>query len=159
MNKQELVARLLNSLVNLGFTYAEAQRLRRIEKTLNRWAVDQCNGDIQRDEETGKPYRYYGRGTSGPFLTTLVPDRETGALKQLARIVADRNERDHREATANRLQYRDPNGKTESSPVVSYHQGDPRGCSLYIIPAKELKQDGKILPVSQYYNRGIAICA
>lgn len=37
----------------------------------------------------------------------------------------------------------------------AHHQGDPRGCALYLVPRKDL-EGGK--DISAYYNRGLAVC-
>jgi hypothetical protein len=122
---------LLRRLEALGFTFEEARQLRRIEMTLRRWREAECNGDIQRDETTGKPYRQYGNG-SGPFQTCSVADRERGALKRLAKIM------------------------TSHPDFIAYHQGDPRGCALYILAKKDVRRGED---VSAVYNRGLAVCA
>lgn len=118
MNKAERIADLLNRLNALGFSTAEAQRLRRISMTLNRWATAECNGEIQRDETTGKPSRVFQSRTPGNRPSSyLIPDRETGALKQLAAIM-------------------------ERHPSLwAFHQGDPRGVSLYVGRKTDLKTD------------------
>lgn len=135
---------LFQRLGALGFTYEEAQSLYRIELTLHRWAEAECNGEIQREEDgpfAGQPFRHYDnpRIASHP-----IADREAGALKRLANIIALRNARtpgDHNEC------------------VIPYHQTDARGCALYLLTRAQLTQDGKALPVDQYYNRGLAVCA
>jgi hypothetical protein len=119
MNESKAIrlARLLNDLAALGFTYAEANRLRRIEMTLSRWSTAECNGEIVRDEETGKPSRvsgWYLRG-NGPYAAYPIPDRETGARKQLAAIMAAHPD------------------------LWSYNQGDPRGVALYVGRKADLK--------------------
>jgi hypothetical protein len=95
--------------------------LRRIERTLHRWAEDECNGRVQRDDDTGRPYYHYNiRGTKYP-----APDREKGALKRVAAIC-------------------------KTYKLYYFHQGDPRGCALYISREK-LEETG-------YHSRGVAIC-
>jgi hypothetical protein len=118
MNKSERLALLIARLTAMGFTLSEIQRLRRIEGTLRRWSEAECNGEIQRDDETGKPYyRYDGPNvTNGPAII-YVPDREAAALKRLAAIM-------------------------ESHPdVLAYHQTDPRGCALYLVERRDLVTD------------------
>lgn len=120
--KAERLARLLNQLAALGFTYAEAQRLRRIQSTLHRWAEAECNGEIEHDETTGKPvrrfqWRAFGQGPGLSNTRFPIPDRETGALKQLAAIMA------------------------AHKGLWAYHQGDPRGCALYVGRKAALKAD------------------
>lgn len=104
------MSRLLSRLSEMGFSYSEAQSLRRIEMTLSRWGEHQCNGEIERDEESGKTYavsRAYTQG-AGDYKRWPTPDRETGALNRLAKIMAKHPE------------------------IWAYYQTDPRGCSLYI---------------------------
>ena len=60
-----------------------------------------------------------------------IPDRERGALRRLAMLMA-------------------------SHPAyIAYPQGDPRGCALYIVPKESLPEGANI---DSYYTRGIAIC-
>ena len=120
-----------DTLRALGFTSEEAEQLRRISMTLRRWFEHECNGDIQRDEQTDKPYCHYGHDDR----RYPVADRETGARKRLERIVRDRNARC-------------------SDRVQTYVQGDPRGCALYILRPQDLLSGHAI---DSIYNRGIAI--
>ena len=59
---------------------------------------------LERDETTGKPYEYNTTDTSRRHR---IPDREAGALRRVA-------------AVCKRLG------------LHFYHQGDPRGCALYV---------------------------
>lgn len=140
--KAQRVARFFNSMERLGFDYETANKLRLIEKTLQRWSELEC-GDgndyaswaIERNEETNKPFMvrhvYPRNGSEYRLITTPVADRETGALKRLAKIM-------------------------ESFPdFVYYHQTDPRGCALYIIPKDKLT-DGA--PIDSVYTRGFGVC-
>lgn len=126
----ELVARL----ARLGLSTAEAMALRRIEMTLHRWAEREC-GDgsdwaIERDDATGRPYNVrHGNGRPHRYA---IADREAGALRRLAVIMAPHRRR-----------------------LVAYHQGDPRGCALYIVPRKYLKPGDKLACL---YTRGFAVC-
>ena len=113
--KKMKVAQFFNSMSALGFSYDEADKLRLIEKTLSRWGELEC-GDgneyaswaIERDEETEKPFmirHIYAHGNGQDrMIRTPIADREKGALKRLNAIMANYPE------------------------LVSYHQGDPRGC-------------------------------
>ena len=65
-----------------------------------------------------------------PRRRHYVPDRERGALKRLAALMKGR------------------------SGLWFYHQGDPRGCALYVGKVADLGG----LPVDQAYNRGVAVC-
>lgn len=107
-------------LAKLGFNIGEAEQLRRISMTLTRWAELECgNGNdyaswaIERDEATEIPYMVTHPHT-GKSYRNKVADREKGALKRLAAIMATHPE------------------------LVAYHQGDPRGCALYIIRKADL---------------------
>lgn len=135
--KIEAMARLLNELAKLGFSYSEAQSLRRIEMTLQRWGEGECGDSndytswcIVRDEETGKAYREVHPHT-GKSYRSPIPDRETGAKNRLAKIMAKHPE------------------------LWSYHQGDPRGCALYIGRKSDLKANEDINAV---YSRGLGVC-
>jgi hypothetical protein len=133
----------LNRLAEMGFSYAEAQQLRKIERTLHRWNELEC-GDgndrsswsIERDETTGKPFfvrHNYRHGQGANTITkTPIADREAGALRRLAVIMAGHPE------------------------LVSYHQGDCRGCALYILRKTDVPAGEKIDSV---YTRGEAVCA
>jgi len=131
------------SMSRLGFTDAEANTLRLAQMTLHRWAERECNGEVERDEETGKWYSIYqgfGEGTH----KTVCADRETGALKRIEKVLDLRNAR---EAAAHVHKTREalPN-------LVAYHQTDPRGCALYLVEGTPIDD------VSPYYNRGFGVC-
>ncbi len=163
---------LMRRLQDLGFTYEESNQLRRIEMTLGRWVEAVCNGEIDRNETTGKPERVsrsYVSGFSTQRHAWPVADREAGALKRLRRIICDRNERE-----------RSTDGRRASSAgqIYEYHQTDPRGCSLYLVRAdqlpnstdEEMRKHSGNWPLqdkttrlqwklSVYYTRGLAVCA
>jgi hypothetical protein len=132
--KLERRHRLLNQLSERGFTFDEAQTLRRIEMTLHRWSEHEWNGNIQREGENsdGKPrwFSAYALERETNPKGYLIADRETGALKRLAKLMEGHPE------------------------FVAYHQGDPRGCALYIVRTSDLK-DGNI---ESLYTRGLAVC-
>lgn len=148
MSTQKAKFELFTRLQRLGFTYEESAALRRIEMTLRRWGEAECNGEIQRDDETGKPRGYY----TGPFPGNDRPswpiaDREAGALRRCKAIVDARNRREYGEGS--RLADLAPDF------VTFYHQGDPRGCSLYLITREQLGNAA----IDSVYNRGLAVCA
>lgn len=123
---------VLHRLDRLGIAYEDACALRRIALTLRRWFEDECNGDIQRDEASNKPYRHYGRGTKGPFLTVRCADKENGARKRLAAILA------------------------KYPTVHAYIQTDPRGISLYILTSEQIaRYDNR--PLDEIYSNGVAV--
>ena len=118
MTKKELLRRtaLENALCTIGFTSDEVSALRRISMTLRRWHELECGNDsgvIERDEATGKPYwvNYHSRYLSAndPRSRSRIADREAGALRRLAKIMA------------------------KHAPLTTYIQTDPRGAALYIL--------------------------
>ncbi len=140
--KRQRIARFYDSMTRMGFTYGETEILRRAQMTLHRWAERECNGEVERDEETGKTYAVYDNGRC--MVRTATPDRETGALKRIRETVDIRNAR---EAAASEYKTREalPN-------LVAYHQTDPRGCALYLVEGSPIDD------VSSYYSRGFAVC-
>lgn len=136
MNKgtKERRYRLITRLSAMGFSYDEAQTLRRIEITLHRWSEHECNGTIQRDGEDGDGKPYFvrqGIGMAAREIRYPVADREKGALNRLSKLMASHPS------------------------FVSYNQTDPRGCALYIVAKSDLKPGEDIGSV---YTRGVAIC-
>ena len=120
---------MLNRLTNIGISSEDAFALRRIAMTLHRWHEMECGTDhgcIERDEETGKAYWL----NSNTMKRSRVTDRETGALKRLAAIMA---------------RYPD---------YIGYVQGDPRGASLYIVNTDDVPAGANI---DAYYSRGVAV--
>lgn len=106
----------------LQITKADAYVLRKAAMTLHRWYEGECGDSdsfkswmIVRDEETEKPYREvhpYAPGSKSYRLP--IPDREKSAQRAINRVLA-------------------------SYPhLLAYHQTDPRGAPLYIIPRADL---------------------
>jgi hypothetical protein len=131
MTKQEYArqVQMFNSLNAVGVSHNHFEKLRRISMTLHRWSELECgseNGCVERDEETKKTY--WLSSYSGKRYPT--PDRETGALKRLAKIM------------------------TQYPHLQSYVQGDPRGCALYILRPGDMPEGAN---VDSYYSRGIAV--
>lgn len=83
MTKRE-AHQMAAALTCLGVSDEAQAALRRISMTLHRWHELECNGDVQRDETTGRTYAVNTR-TGRRYPT---PDRETGALKRLAVLAA-----------------------------------------------------------------------
>lgn len=137
MNRKEAIRQThqQDTLRSLGFSNEEADKLRRISMTLQRWHELECGidgGCVERDPETELPYwrsEYTGR-------LSRIPDRETGALKRLRDIVQARNI----------IRAEDP--------LSFYVQTDPRGAALYILRPQDIPE-GK--DVSAYYSRGICV--
>jgi hypothetical protein len=127
---------MLRRLERLGISRADAEALRRISMTLHRWHELECGDDngfcayaVVRDEETGIAYmeRHPHNGKS---YRVRVPDREAGAQKRLAAIMA------------------------KYPTLQAYIQGDPRGAALYILKPGDVPEGED---VSAYYSRGVAV--
>lgn len=113
----------------LGIDREDAWALRRIAMQLHRWHELECgveNGGVERDEETGKCYWY--NSFSGKRYPTQ--DRETGALKRLAKIMA------------------------RYPALTPYVQGDPRGAALYILKPGDVPEGAS---ADSHYSRGVAV--
>ena len=110
--KTDRIRQAIERRFHLWTDRADVNALRRAEMTLHRWAEAEC-GDgsgwaLERDEITGKPYRWlYSERMPLVRHTYPVPDREAGALKRIARIC-------------------------ETLGLHYFHQTDPRGCALYV---------------------------
>jgi len=148
----ERYMRLSNTLGNLGLHQPEIDALLRCERALSLWAERECNGDIQRDETTGKAY-WWNNGDE-PRRLWLAPDRETGALKRIAAILAPHAPKQYTAETCPGRPCAD--GCDHASPGLTfYHQGDPRGCALYILRPGDVPEGQD---PGAYYSRGIAVC-
>jgi hypothetical protein len=117
------------ALTKAGISYDDATHLRRISMQLHRWHELECGdqyGCVGRDETTGKTYWLNAMTNHrSPF-----PDRETSALKRLAKVM-------------------------KRYPTMrAFVQGDPRGCALYILRPGDVPEGQ---PDDAYYNRGIAV--
>lgn len=145
MSTQKAKFELFARLQSLGFTFEESVSMRRIERTLSRWAEAECgdaNGNaIERDEVTGKPFRTFYSGANGKRSRYAIADREAGALNRLAAICKARDTRADAFATGDY--------------IIAYHQGDCRGCSLYLVRSKDVPAGADI---DSYYSRGVAVC-
>ena len=115
-----------------GCNKAQWQLLKKYERICHEWAEMKCNGTIQQ-EDGEPPHRYvidrYGTPTVdlGPF-----EDEEAKAIRRASRIAAELG-------------------------GLIFHQGDPRGCSLYFYTAEALAERSD--PISSCYNMiGTAIC-
>ena len=107
MNKheRERIIRLTGNLESLGFTLAEIETMRKASRQLSRWCEAECNGEIQRDEETDLPFRYYGEEMQ---YRTSCRDMERAAKNRLNSIISAHPGFDW------------------------YYQTDPRGCAVYL---------------------------
>lgn len=141
--ERERLTALENILMTLGFTSEECDKLRRINSTLRRWHELECginDGAIERDDATAKPYWVSEFGRRFP-----VADRETGALRRLAKIM------------------RDVNGRRPEKPsfiddlrddLTAYIQTDPRGAALYILRPGDVPNG---FEPESCYTRGVCV--
>jgi hypothetical protein len=143
MKTPDCIARLITA----GFTANDADALRRIAMTLSNWHELECGtsddykswaivrGSMSKDvfthDDDGRPFieMHPYRGDTRTIYSAI-PDRERGALRRLASIMA-----------------RYPG-------FASYVQTDPRGNSLYILRPDDLT-GGQ--PIDQIYSRGIGV--
>lgn len=146
------------TLIELGFTPEEVNKLHRISMTLRRWYELEC-GDgneygswaIEREDNgDGAPYmvrHHYRHGQGKDTVSRYrVPDREKGAIKRLQSIIGQRNGRPCMRDGALHA--------TDGKKLSYYLQTDPRGAALYIlrpgdVPAGE--------DAHAYYTRGICV--
>ena len=131
--ERERITAMYYRLSELGFTFQECEALRRISMTLSRWGERECNGEVERDEKTGKPFHYSEIQTRSGWIRKGHPvrDMETGAIKRANDIV-----------------------RTHEG-IDWYYQTDPRGAALYIY-----RHDDVIPGVSvecSYSSIGIAV--
>lgn len=119
----------VNTLQSLGFSYDEAEQLRRISTRLHRWYERECgdgNGCIERDDVTDKPvWRNAMSGRAWP-----IRDLERAAERRLKAIM------------------------DAHKPLGYFLQTDPRGAALYIIRPGDVPEGQD---VHSYYNRGICV--
>ncbi len=138
--RAEVIARL----TRLGIEYSDAETLRRIAMTLRNWFELECGSSndrvsvsIEREGGTddGKPMRrvqYMGPNNVWIDRAYPIADREKGARKRLAQVMANYKRR-----------------------LTVYIQGDCRGASLYILrKGKDIKKGEAI---DSIYSRGVAV--
>ena len=120
----------IGRLIEAGISMNDAYQLRRIAMTLHRWHELECGvdgGGLDHDETTGK-YWWYSSHTGK--RSHVVPDRDKGARKRLAKIMA-------------------------AYPTLqAYVHGDPRGAALFILRPGDVPVGADI---DAHYNHGIAV--
>lgn len=114
------------TLARMGIAYDDARALVRASAVLSTWAEHECNGVIQRDDDTGRP-SWYSPVTGRCLGRTS--DREAGALRRVTEIAGRYG-------------------------LTAYHQGDPRGCALYLVRPGDVPDGADI---GSYYSRGVAV--
>lgn len=135
------ITRQQATLMQLGFSMADAASLRRISMTLRRWHELECgneHGSIERDEATGRAIWR----SAETYKTYPARDMETGALKRLQAILDARN--------ACTYGYK----QLCEGALTAYIQGDPRGAALYIIRPGDIPEGQT---VDSCYSRGICV--
>lgn len=132
----------LAQILSLGVSYEDATALRRISMTLRRWFEYECGtgeGNVSRsierdgDEDDSPPFmRVQYPMPGGKYVDQRWPiaDKETGARKRMAKILA-----------------RYPK-------LSAYVQTDPRGCALYLLRPGDVPEGES---ASGYYSRGIPV--
>jgi hypothetical protein len=95
-----------------GFSFDDYKALALEEHRLQRWSEQECNGEIQRDEETGKPIRVFC--WDGVERTRYaIADKEKGCIRRCEEIAA-------------------------SYGLKFFHQTDPRGCQVHVYRESDL---------------------
>lgn len=139
--KRQRAALFFEMMGRVGFSADETETLLKAERALHRWAELECGtGDdrrsisVYRDEQTGKPFRRVQFcGYAGKWVDRREPcrDMEAAALRRVAAVAA-------------------------AHPDLSfYHQGDPRGCALYVLRPGDVPAGAR---ADSYYSRGVAVC-
>ncbi len=116
VSEQERFWERFNHAINrYGISQQDYKALALEEHRLQQWSTEECNGTIQRDEETGKPVRVYTL-PSGSYGRTrcFIPDREKGCIRRCEEIAA-------------------------SYGLKFFHQTDPRGCQVHIYREEDLQ--------------------
>ena len=110
---------------------ASFAKLCSLERKLQKWGEEECNGTIQWDDND-QPRRHAIQWDGSPSRQgRLVPNSEAKWLAEA-------------EALAKQL-----GGHI-------YHQGDPRGCALYFYRDSDL--EGRRFPIDQIYSSAALAC-
>lgn len=124
----------IEPLRRAGIEREHAMALRRIAMTLDAWHLRECGDEhgraIERDENTGIPYATFDVGQNGKRGRSRIPDREKGAERRLAQVMAN------------------------YPGFAWYIQGDPRGAPLYILRPSDIRPG---VDIDTYYSSGIAV--
>ena len=113
IGEQERFWERCNVAVNrYGISKASYWQFALEEHRLQRWSEQECNGEIQRDDETDKPYRWFGFGGTAAARYAIA-DREKGCIRRCKEIAA-------------------------SYGLKFFHQSDPRGCQVHVYRESDL---------------------
>jgi hypothetical protein len=97
------------------FSAADWATLKQCQRTLHKWAEDECNGVIQYDDNGNNPRRYYNDKYGCPCVPgPIIPDKSETAMENARKIAAKHG-------------------------LSVYNQTDPRGCALHVYSATDLK--------------------
>ena len=124
---------------HLGIKHWRWSALRRIERQLQLWGEDECNGLIQWDDETESYWRYSVNGFGEPAKRfKRLPDRPAIWLTEADRLAS-------------------------AVGLKVYHQSDPRGCQLWLYREEDLAKCSRgadpAYGIGAYYNTiGTAVC-
>ena len=119
---------IIPRLMALGISYEHAHQLRRISMTLQRWFELECGTgegqttysvERETDEDDSQPYMRVQYPTRDGYVDNRwkIADRENGAKRRLARIMAN------------------------YPTLAPYIQSDPRGAALYICKPEDVRAD------------------
>ena len=115
VSEQERFWERYNVAVNrYGISRQDYKALALEEHRLQRWSEQECNGEIQRDDETGIPFRCIGFGYTATGNAYVIPDREKGCIRRCEEIAA-------------------------SYGLKFFHQTDPRGCQVHVYRESDLQ--------------------
>lgn len=133
-NRVKYAERVAGAARHYGIDEASYRELASINHRLVRWFSRECDGDIERDDETGKVYAY----SHNRRLRHRINDIETAGRKKA-------------KAIANRLG------------GWIYFQTDPRGCAVYFFRFGENGEPGpyrigRDQKVSQVYSTNACAC-
>lgn len=118
---------MYRALMAYGLTRDDCEQLRRISLQLHSWDERCCNEDIEETDDGKAWLTVHGIRGNHRFR---IPNREAGALRRLAAIMAPHKRR-----------------------LVAFHQSDPRGAALYIVRRKDVRGSS----LGGNYTRGIAV--
>lgn len=175
MTKAEAMrqTRQLDVLRELGFTFDEAETLRRISMTLRRWFELECgNSDDyaswcivrgsksprvhQRDPETQASIWVGGEFThddnGAPWMERHAHDKPKATYSRIPD--RERGAMRRLEAIIAACNKRKTESGEHGAALGYYIQGDPRGAALYILRPGDIP-DGK--DANGYYSRGICV--
>jgi hypothetical protein len=131
--RDERLINLWRQLEPLGVQVEEMFDLLTLSRTLSSWDTRECNGEIERDDDSGNTYRVIRMRIHGLARDRRepIPDRASAALVRASDLAGRHG-------------------------LTAYHQGDPRGCSLYLLRPGDVREGENVHAV--YAGRGIAVC-